>query len=51
MNERSQKRIQKSTSRQSNTDAVNDKSSDEVLHDRAMAAPCDAHSFNKFGEV
>jgi hypothetical protein len=51
MNKRSQKRIQKSTSRQSNTDAVNDKSSDEVLHDCPTAAPRDAHSFDKFIEV
>ena len=47
MNERSQKRIQKSESRQADTDAVNNEGSDKVLHDRAMAAPRNAHSFRQ----
>ena len=41
MNEASEKGIEKSKSSQADTDAVNDERSDKVLHNRAVATPCD----------
>jgi hypothetical protein len=47
VDESSQKRIQKSKCRQADSDAVNDQSSDKILHDRPAAAPGNGQSRDK----
>jgi hypothetical protein len=47
VDESSQKRIQKSKCGQADADAVNDQSSDKILHDRAAAAPGNGQSLDK----
>src|SRR5580658_1328755 len=49
--ERSEERIEKSKGRQADTDAVYNQSSDEVLHDGAVASPSDCQGLHQLSQI